>query len=561
MHTIFKILYALFTATILVGIVVVAKITQVSISTGTVLAVSAYGCVVFTYYIAQALFAVLNRLAVEKANSQRWPDDTSLSCGLLIVGYRESPELFRQCLLSTLHLSHDNYAGLVVVVDGNDTDDLYMVDIFEQVFSNYDYAIIRNDFLLTEVDALDERVIDFTTMVDEALSARRLVLIMQPHKGKRHAMYTGFRAFSMYKVDCIMVTDSDTMLHEDSMSELVHVLEDIEIGAACGDVGILNREDSVLAFLSSLRYYVAFNIERASQSYWGCVGCVSGPLGIYRKSSLDFILPFWITQCFMGAECTYGDDRHLTNLILKTGKKVKFTHRATCLTETPESYVRWFTQQTRWCKSFYREQLITLTYLGRQSAFMTIELAFNTLYPFIVFFGFCWIFFHGSIFNMLVMFITVFYVGFFKSILACILSKNATFLLFPIYGFLYMFGLLACKLSAIVLLFDTTWGTSPRKTGKDYKFSQCLVPTLWMLIMIGGVAYNVCWNIFGRGVAKEQILMNWIALGCLGGTLLVWTIVYNVYRFCLSEKIRGQGQDYKSYDSHPSRHMVEIIRC
>lgn len=76
------------------------------------------------------------------------------------------------------------------------------------------------------------------------------------------------------------VCDSDTRLDPMALLELVRVLdEDPRVGAVGGDVRILNPLDSWVSFLSSLRYWVAFNVERACQSYFHCVSCISGPLG------------------------------------------------------------------------------------------------------------------------------------------------------------------------------------------------------------------------------------------------------------------------------------------
>lgn len=76
------------------------------------------------------------------------------------------------------------------------------------------------------------------------------------------------------------VCDSDTRLDPMALLELVRVLDaDPRVGAVGGDVRILNPLDSWVSFLSSLRYWVAFNVERACQSYFHCVSCISGPLG------------------------------------------------------------------------------------------------------------------------------------------------------------------------------------------------------------------------------------------------------------------------------------------
>jgi len=56
--------------------------------------------------------------------------------------------------------------------------------------------------------------------------------------------------------------------------------------------------------------------------------CVRGPLGIYRMSIVADVMDSWVRQSFLGVLCTYGDDRHLTDLVLREGYKVKLSHYA-----------------------------------------------------------------------------------------------------------------------------------------------------------------------------------------------------------------------------------------
>ncbi|CAM5176099.1 unnamed protein product [Eretmochelys imbricata] len=101
---------------------------------------------------------------------------------------------------------------------------------------------------------------------------------MQRWGGKREVMYTAFRALGN-SVDYIQVCDSDTKLDPSATVEMVKVLEaNKRHGAVGGDVRILNVADSFISFMSSLRYWMAFNVERACQSYFDCVSCISGPL-------------------------------------------------------------------------------------------------------------------------------------------------------------------------------------------------------------------------------------------------------------------------------------------
>lgn len=83
------------------------------------------------------------------------------------------------------------------------------------------------------------------------------------------------------------VCDSDTMLDSLATVELCKVLEsNLKYGAVGGDVMILNMKDSFISFMSSLRYWMAFNVERSCQSFFNCVSCISGPLG---KRKLVFL--------------------------------------------------------------------------------------------------------------------------------------------------------------------------------------------------------------------------------------------------------------------------------
>ncbi|XP_011821436.1 PREDICTED: hyaluronan synthase 1 [Mandrillus leucophaeus] len=152
---------------------------------------------------------------------------------------------------------------------------------------------------------------------------RRCVCVAQRWGGKREVMYTAFKALGD-SVDYVQVCDSDTRLDPMALLELVQVLdEDPRVGAVGGDVRILNPLDSWVSFLSSLRYWVAFNVERACQSYFHCVSCISGPLGLYRNNLLQQFLEAWYNQKFLGTHCTFGDDRHLTNRMLSMGYATK----------------------------------------------------------------------------------------------------------------------------------------------------------------------------------------------------------------------------------------------
>uniref|UniRef100_A0A8C0LQN8 hyaluronan synthase n=1 Tax=Canis lupus familiaris TaxID=9615 RepID=A0A8C0LQN8_CANLF len=127
--------------------------------------------------------------------------------------------------------------------------------------------------------------------VEALVRTHRCVCVAQRWGGKREVMYTAFKALGD-SVDYVQVCDSDTRLDPMALLELVQVLdEDPRVGAVGGDVRILNPLDSWVSFLSSLRYWVAFNVERACQSYFHCVSCISGPLVSVLATERAVLMP------------------------------------------------------------------------------------------------------------------------------------------------------------------------------------------------------------------------------------------------------------------------------
>ena len=66
------------------------------------------------------------------------------------------------------------------------------------------------------------------------------------------------------------------------------------------------------------------------------------------------MLQRWEQQTWFGMECTYGDDRSLTNMLLRTGWRTIFDNRAEAWTDDA-TYRKFFKQQLRWKKSWIRE--------------------------------------------------------------------------------------------------------------------------------------------------------------------------------------------------------------
>nr|XP_011756373.1 hyaluronan synthase 3 [Macaca nemestrina] len=319
----------------------------------------------------------------------------------------------------------------------------------------------------------------------------------------------------------LQVCDSDTVLDPACTIEMLRVLEeDPQVGGVGGDVQILNKYDSWISFLSSVRYWMAFNVERACQSYFGCVQCISGPLGMYRNSLLQQFLEDWYHQKFLGSKCSFGDDRHLTNRVLSLGYRTKYTARSKCLTETPTKYLRWLNQQTRWSKSYFREWLYNSLWFHKHHLWMTYESVVTGFFPFFLIATVIQLFYRGRIWNILLFLLTVQLVGIIKATYACFLRGNAEMIFMSLYSLLYMSSLLPAKIFAIATINKSGWGTSGRKT-IVVNFIGLIPVSIWVAVLLGGLAYTAyCQDLFSE-TELAFLVSGAILYGCYWVALLM----------------------------------------
>ena len=185
---------------------------------------SVYGICIALYSLVQVIFAYANRRSIERLT--RRARTTNCMYNLLIVGYREDKDLFRKCLESMRHYLHDpKISKILVVIDGDSPEDEYMVDIFKSVFFA-DSVTIHGNIYITPVE--------------------RAICVSQPHKGKRSALYTGFKFSDLMNVTGVICTDSDTVFCENAVKNLAKIAEYSDsIGAVTGNVEITNKSNFI----------------------------------------------------------------------------------------------------------------------------------------------------------------------------------------------------------------------------------------------------------------------------------------------------------------------------
>lgn len=189
----------------------------------------------------------------------------------------------------------------------------------------------------------------------------KFVAIKTPvNKGKRHALATGFKRSSG---EYVITLDSDSEILPDAIQHLISPFRWKNVGATTGNIKVSNADTNFLTKMVSVRYTMAFDFFRATWSTFGTVFCCSGVLSAYKRDILMKILPEFENQTFLGERCTYGDDRALTNLVLKNGYNTLYTKEAVVYTMVPATVTKLFKMITRWNKSFLRETIILSTFI------------------------------------------------------------------------------------------------------------------------------------------------------------------------------------------------------
>lgn len=185
----------------------------------------------------------------------------------------------------------------------------------------------------------------------------RVTILQQPHnQGKRHALYRGF---NMGTGEVFVTVDSDSIVEKDTLRNLVSpFVTNSECGAVAGNVRVLNNQKAIIPRMLNVSFVFSFEFIRSAQSVLGSVLCTPGALAAYKREAVMNCLPEWINQTFMGKPSDIGEDRAMTNMILKQGYHVLFQRNAYVLTNIPEKFSSLHKMFTRWERSNVRENLM-----------------------------------------------------------------------------------------------------------------------------------------------------------------------------------------------------------
>lgn len=288
---------------------------------------------------------------------------------------------------------------------------------------------------------------------------RRIEIVdFKENRGKRYGMAEGVKRATH---DIVIFVDSDSFVEPSSVRHLVKYFVDPTIGAVSGHTDVYNRSTNVLTQMQALRYYIAFKVYKAAESVFGNVTCCPGCCSAYRRAYLMEFIDDWLHQKFFGKECTFGDDRSLTNFMIRT-HHAAYSAEAKAYTVVPDTFGKYVRQQQRWKKSWIRETFIASTFIWRKNP---LAAAFFYSYVFLAFAGPV-VFIHAIVWNPAVYHIVpwVYLAGLFLMLMLhgiyyrIHVGKRPWF--FAVVSFWFYSVILMWQLPwALFTVADTRWGT------------------------------------------------------------------------------------------------------
>lgn len=249
----------------------------------------------------------------------------------VVPAYNEDPAALKECLRS-------------LVAQTRPLQEIYLID---DGSTTGDYSDVRNWF---EPFATQHHVTPHW--------------IRQKNGGKRQAQSTGFRAATAATV--FITVDSDSILDEHAIEELLKPFSDRSIQSVAGVVLAKNNRTNFLARITDLLFVTGQLVDRSMMSSLGSVLVNSGGLAGYRADLVRDNLDAYLEESFFGRHIEFSDDSMLTLYALQRGKTAQ-QPSAFVFTMMPDKLSHHLRQQTRWMKGSFIRSWWRLKYLPLNS--------------------------------------------------------------------------------------------------------------------------------------------------------------------------------------------------
>ena len=361
----------------------------------------------------------------------------------------------------------DYTPGVTIVVPCFDEEEWIQRTIHSCI--NQDYPVDKLEVIVVDDCSNDRSAERVQQMIAELKAAdtsdhayrvsERIRFLQQPtNMGKRDAMARGAKEA---KHELLVFVDSDSFLDPFAIRNIVQPFKDTEMGGVSGRTDVANTYTNALTKMQAVRYSIAFRVMKAAEGFFDAATCLSGPLSCYRKDLVLKYMDAWLNQRFLGQKATFGDDRSMTNFILRHNRTT-YQDSAVCMTIVPRSYQVFLRQQMRWKRSWLRESLIASRFMWKKEPFMSLGFYMGVLVPIAAPIIVLYNLFYVPI--MYRVYPTSFLIGMLMMALlmsmAQLLIRRSTTWLYAMWFCIYYEAVLLWQMPvAWVTFWKTTWGT------------------------------------------------------------------------------------------------------
>ena len=343
-------------------------------------------------YLSYILRSDLTKFNLDRSSSALGQAFMNLAIGLLI---------FKAAFFSFIIYRYFKYKAVASVSDQELPSVTVIVPAYNEGKQVYDtlLSLAASDFPAEKLQlwSIDDGSKDDTWhWMKEAkkVLGDRVTVCQQPkNMGKRHGLYRGFNEGTG---EIFVTVDSDSIVDKDTLRNLVSPFVNNEkCGAVAGNIRVLNNKKALLPKMLDVSFVMSFEFVRSAESSLNSVLCTPGALAAYRRTAVFNCLDKWINQTFMGQPSDIGEDRAMTNMILKQGYHVLFQRNAFAYTNVPEKYKGLYKMFIRWGRSNVRENIEMSKYvfsnfregskIGARLLFISQSIKIIMSYPFVIF--------------------------------------------------------------------------------------------------------------------------------------------------------------------------------
>lgn len=211
----------------------------------------------------------------------------------------------------------------------------------------------------------------------EAKYKKLTVIDWKINRGKRAAMAFGFKKAIG---EIVIQLDSDSYIDPATFRNFIKPFQNARIGAVCAHADPENADKNILTKIQAAYYFMSFRILKAAESTFFSVFCCSGCSSAYRRDVVLPILDEWLKEKFLGKPVTWGDDRALTNWVLKKNYQTIYTDEVQAYTICPDTIKKFLKQQVRWKKGWFVNSLFASTFVYKKQPFVAYTYFFPLIF-------------------------------------------------------------------------------------------------------------------------------------------------------------------------------------